>query len=154
MAFTATFGVSNDPKNKISKSVTNTVSYTCTVKDEGGINVMTPSLLVSAGDDIVSKNYVYIPNFKRYYFIASLNAGPNGLWLCDLKEDVLMSFKTGIMASDVMLNRSADFRNYFLQDNILPVTNRTLTWTRVFPNSPFKGSVNGAIVTILGTNDN
>lgn len=153
MGFNVTFGVSNDPKNKISKTITSQVTYNCEVNNVDGIDIMHPILMVQAGGDIVTKNYVYIPDFNRYYFIASNTAGPNGIWKVELKEDVLMSFKSGILNSDIFLTRSDDFRNYFLQDNLLPVTNKTLTWTRLFPNTPFKGQVSGAIVTVLGTND-
>lgn len=153
MAFIVSLGVSNDPKNKIRKSIANAVDYPCVVKIEEGIDIMNPKITVQADVGIVSKNYAFIPDFNRYYFVTSISASPNGLWVVEMHEDVLMSFKDGILNSDVILNRSSDFRNYYLEDSELPVTNKTLNWTRIFPNTPFKGSVDGAIVTILGTND-
>lgn len=149
MGFIVKLGVCKDPVNKISKTMSNVTEFQCTVKKSEGINVMTPVILLNTSD-IVNYNYCYIPDFKRYYYIKSININNTGLWEVELNEDVLMSFKTGILASTAMLARSTTHRNYFLKDVSLPVTDKTLTWTREFPNSPFDGETHGAVVTIAG----
>ena len=155
-------GVCRDPKNKLNKTMSDVVTYACTVKREStvspylgsthmeGINVMTPQVCLKAGDDIFTKNFAYIPNFHRYYFVQKIEIAPNGICTVDLTEDVLMSWRDDIKNCEVMLSRSADFRNYYLVDERLPITQRTLVWNKVPESSPFDGQAHGAIITILG----
>ena len=162
MAFTIQMGVCRDPKNKLNKTMSDVVTYACTVKREStvspylgsthmeGINVMTPQVCLKAGDDIFTKNFAYIPNFHRYYFVQKIEIAPNGMYTLTLTEDVLMSWRDDIKNCEVMLSRSADFRNYYLVDERLPITQRTLVWNKVPESSPFDGQAHGAIITILG----
>lgn len=150
MGFIVKLGVCSDPVNKISKIMTNVTDFDCIVKKVEGINIMNPTILVNSS--VVDFNYCYIPDFKRYYYIKSVNIAPNGIFEVELNEDVLMSWKNYINNSKAMLKRSADFRNYYLADRSMPVTNKTLTWTKEFPNTPFDANSHGAIVTILGPN--
>lgn len=149
MAFVVQLGVTKDPKNKISKTFTNVESYNCVVKSTDGVNIMTPELSISTGT-VVGKNYAHIPDFNRYYFIKSATVNPNGIWTVVLDEDVLMSNRFDLYNSTAKLARSADYRNLYLPDSQLPVTKRTLTFTRPFPNSPFDGRAHGGIITIAG----
>lgn len=162
MAFTIQLGVCRDPKNKLNKTMTDAVTYSCAVKRETsvspyggathmeGINVMSPNVTLKAGDEIFTKNFAYIPNFKRYYFVRSIEIAPNGLYTLELAEDVLMSWRDDIKNCEVMLARSADFRNYYLADERLPITQRTLTWNKTFSETPFNETSFDAIVTIMG----
>lgn len=160
MAFTIQLGVCRDPKNKLNKTITDVASYACTVKRAGGtgavgvggggINVMVPTVVLKAGDEVFTKNFAYIPNFNRYYFVSSIAVAPNGMYTLTLTEDVLMSWRDDIKNCEVMLSRSADFRNYYLVDERLPITQRTLVWNKVPAGSPFDGQAHGAIVSILG----
>ena len=155
-------GVCRDPKNKLNKTMSDVVTYACTVKREStvspylgsthmeGINVMTPQVCLKAGDDIFTKNFAYIPNFHRYYFVQKIEIAPNGMYTLTLTEDVLMSWRDDIKNCEVMLSRSADFRNYYLVDERLPITQRTLVWNTVPDSSPLDGQTHGAIITILG----
>lgn len=160
MAFTIQLGVCRDPKNKLNKTMTDVASYSCVVKRAGdvgsgggrgsGINVMAPVVTLKAGDEVFGKNFAYIPNFKRYYFVRSIEIAPNGLYTLELAEDVLMSWRDDIKNCEVMLARSADFRNYYLADERLPITQRSLTWNKPFSNSPFNEVTFDAIVTFIG----
>ena len=147
--FPVKFGTCTDPVNKISKTMSNVTEFQCTVKKSEGVNVMTPVILLNTAD-IVNYNYCYIPDFKRYYYIKSININNTGLWEVELNEDVLMSNKTQILNSRAKLARSADYRNYYLPDSKLPVTNKKIISTRKFPTSAFDGNAHGAIATILG----
>lgn len=153
MSFVVRLGICSDPKNKITKTISNTSNYGCIVKDESGINIMSPVVSIRTSDSIVDKNYAYIPDFNRYYYISNVEVAPNGIWTLTLKEDVLMSWRTHINNSEGLLARSYNYQNLYMPDSMLPVTSRTQTWSRVFPNSPFNGTVDGAIVTIVGAND-
>ena len=150
MSFIVKLGVCTDPVNKISKTISNSADFNCTVKKTEGINIMNPTILVSNDIKIVNYNYCYIPDFKRYYYVKSINIAPNNIFEIELTEDVLMSNKQGILNSRGKLARSADYRNYYLEDNKLPVTNKKIISTRKFPNSAFDGNTHGAIAIVLG----
>lgn len=147
--FTIELGICKERKDKISKSFSGTV-YNCKVNKSTGIDIMNPVVVVLTDANLSNVNYAYIAEFSRYYYVTDISVGPDGLWQITLHEDVLMSNKDEILASKVQLARSADFRNYYLSDPRLPVTSKTLTWTRVFPNTPFDGQSHGAIVTVAG----
>lgn len=153
MSFVVRLGICSDPKNKISKTIRNTSDYDCIVKNEGGINIMNPVVSITTSDAIVDKNYAYIPNFNRYYYVSNAEVAPNGIWTLTMKEDVLMSWKTDINNSEGLLARSYNYQNLYMPDSMLPVTSKTQTWAQVFPDSPFDGTVDGAIVTVIGAND-
>lgn len=162
MAFTVQLGVCRDPKNKINKTMTDAVSYSCTVKRHvqviptggvvpmEGINVISPQIILKADNGVLSKNYAYIPDFGRYYFVHNTEIAPNGMYTLSLVEDVLMSFKADILNCEVLLSRSADFRNYYLPDDRLPITQRIVTVNKAAGGSPFLAKPTGAIVTIAG----
>lgn len=162
MAFIVELGVCRDPKNKISKTMTGAVKYSCTVKRHvqviptggvvpmEGINVISPQIILHGNNDVLKKNYAYIPDFGRYYFVHNVEIAPNKMYTLSLVEDVLMSFKDEILQCEVELARSADFRNYYLTDDRLPVTQRSLTWNKAFDKTPFTERKLDAIVTFIG----
>lgn len=162
MSFTVQLGVCKDPKNKINKTMTDAVKYNCTVKRHvqviptggvvpmEGINVISPQIILHGNNSVLKKNYAYIPDFGRYYFVHNVEIAPNKMYTLSLVEDVLMSFKDEIMQCEVMLSRSADYRNYYLADERLPVTQRVLTWNKTFSETPFTEKSFDAIVTFLG----
>lgn len=151
MAFKITLGICKDPKNKISKTMEESKEFNCAIKSDDGVNIINPTVLIS-NSDILRYNYAYIPSFNRYYYISSIDILNNNVYQVNLDEDVLMSWRIDIRNSKVKLSRSFDYRNYYLKDNLLPVTNQKITSTLTFKNSPFDGKTHGAIATIIGTN--
>lgn len=76
-----------------------------------------PSILVEiTGTIIPNFNYVYIPQFKKYYFVRSKSFFRNNLWNIDLKEDVLMTFKNTIYENTGLISRQANEYNNDLID--------------------------------------
>ena len=162
MAFLIQLGVCNDPKNKINKVLRNPVNYQCNVKKHvsvvptggvvpmEGINIVSPQLILKGDTSLLSKNYAYIPDFRRFYFVSNVEVAPSNIYTLSLTEDVLMSFRDEILKCEAMLSRSADFRNYYLHDDRLPITQQTLTWNHAFSDTPFREKNFDAIVTFLG----
>lgn len=102
---------STSEKNKISKNLTNEVTYSGDLRDSS--NVVQPIILVAC-ENPTAYNYAYIPAFKRYYFITEMTSVRKGIWTLSLKSDVLMSFKSGILASSVIVNESTSTGNNYL----------------------------------------
>ena len=65
----------------------------------------------------VAYDYIYIPDFKRYYFINDITYNI-GVWLISCTVDVLASFKEDITASSQYVLRSSSSYNGNIVDNL------------------------------------
>ena len=92
--------VNSSEKNKIGKTLTNSLTLQGTLHEE--TNLINPSIVVE-GDDFSQYNYAYIPKFKRKYFIESMDVIRKNLWRLNLRVDVLESFKTYILNQNVII---------------------------------------------------
>lgn len=98
-----TFYINNSEKNKISKNLTNNTHISGTLRNETG--VMNPVILIHSVNP-TKFNYVYIPEFNRYYFITDMVSIRTDIWQIKLHVDVLMSFKNSLKNVKVILNDS------------------------------------------------
>lgn len=148
--FEIILGRYSGPRNKISKQFDSQQSYTC--KSNGPLNVKAPELTINTPNNLCELNYCYIPEFKRYYYIDNVVVMPNNIWLLHCQVDVLKSYEQQLQTCRVALNRSVDFFNVYLPDNMAPVTSRQIVSSHIFPKTPFDSdfSSHGAIVTIAG----
>lgn len=89
------------------------VSYTAHFKDDSSI--INPVLTLSPNVNIYNYNYLYIPTFKRYYYITDVTVSTQR-YIVNCKCDVLMSFKAGIKAQKCVIERSATLFNEYLED--------------------------------------
>lgn len=62
-------------------------------------------------------NYMYIPQFKRYYFINDIIVKENGLWEIHADVDVLFSNYKDIYESKAILKKSQEISNANLYIN-------------------------------------
>lgn len=82
-----------------------------------GTNILSPTILVDTTNiDISLANYVYIENFKRYYYITSMNVERNNLWRMNLRVDVLMTYQNEIKNLECLVSRSSSNYNRLLPD--------------------------------------
>lgn len=70
---------------------------------------------------LIEANYVYIPDFNRYYFITNIVSIRMSVWEVYLHIDVLMSFKDKFMGLSAAVNRNEFKYNARLVDDYLPV---------------------------------
>lgn len=98
---------------KVPDNSTPSISLTCNIKTSSSI--INPR--VELKEEPVDYNYCYIQKFNRYYFINNISYNI-GLWVLDLKVDVLASFKTNILASSQYVLRSASQFNTNITDNL------------------------------------
>lgn len=96
-----TLYVNVSEKNKLTKSLTNELHLTGNLRNES--SVTDPVILLQV-DNPTTYNYVYIPQFNRYYFITDMVSVRTGLWQLKLHVDVLMSFNTQIGELRVVLS--------------------------------------------------
>lgn len=80
-------------------------------------------------------NYCYIPQFERYYFIRDIRVARNDLFYVSLEVDVLMSFKSEILALNALIGKQEEGGNPYA-DGQFKIEVRTDTTTFEF-ESPF-----------------
>ena len=106
---------------KVSKNIKKIAAYTGDFRDRK-CSVVDPKILFEATnppDDLV--NYMYIPEFNRYYFVYTIDNIRKNLWLITGHVDVLMSFKTDIKSSTQLVARQENRKNNYLVDSSLPI---------------------------------
>jgi hypothetical protein len=98
------FGKFNGDVRQITKLMTDTVEVTGTLRDT--CDVLNPELLVKT--DVRKFNYVYIEEFKRYYYVKDITQYRQGMWVVKLKVDVLMSYRDAILEFNGVVSRLND----------------------------------------------
>lgn len=76
-------------------------------------DVIKPTLIFAKVDDTIfdTYNYVFIPNFNRYYY-ASIEMIDGERYQLTCEVDVLMSFKDDILNSEIVATRSGDITKW------------------------------------------
>jgi hypothetical protein len=114
--FTMYFYKSTAEKNRVDKS-----AYLTEIIQSTGTLRRATSIISPEFEFIYNKvpdfNYVYIPNFNRYYFIDNIVSLRNAVWTLSLSVDVLMSFKEQIKECDGFIARNEFEFNDYLIDN-------------------------------------
>lgn len=101
--------------NEINKSLGSAIVKTCSLKD--GTSVEDPVLYMNHDSSLFQCNYVYIPDFGRYYFIVDKEIEGKTLYItCHV--DVLSSFKSDILNSTGTATRS-NFYNKNIPDKMV-----------------------------------
>ena len=77
-------------------------------------NITAPVVLLGeiAGVDLKTVNYAYMDEFKRFYFVRSINVGPNNIYALALECDVIETYKEDILNSSAQINRGVKKGDY------------------------------------------
>ena len=152
MSYAVNLYVNSSDTNRLSKNISFKASADCDFK--APIDVENPTIYINAGAEYDDVNYLYIPEFGRYYYAKCIGGTSNTLTF-ECTSDPLMSFKSGILNSPAVIARNPWRYDKYIQDNRLPVEARTYRETRKFPvTTPFNGSDNCYILTTIGTGGN
>lgn len=68
-------------------------------------------------DNLLTCNYAYIDDFKRYYYIENIQVITNKLVTIDLRRDVLESFKIDLMNLKGFVSRNEYLYNEYVKDD-------------------------------------
>lgn len=94
----------------------------------GSVNVLHPIIQItptvsSTATKILSEcNYMYIQELNRYYYVTGITCLAN-IFELELRVDVLMSWKTAILAQKVIVSRNEKEWKLYLDDSALKVYN-------------------------------
>ena len=119
----------------INKDISIIDDVSATIK--GALSVENPVLILQYKSDIQSNvNYVYIPEYNRYYFVTDIINLTGGRYELHCKVDVLMSFKNNILNLSCIVDKqsSKDNANMYLDDGSFVVQSKEFVDTINFPN--------------------
>lgn len=109
-------------KNRVDKTsyLSNALTLNGNLRSNDSGNILSPTIYLEMNSDSVpTYNYCYIPSFNRYYFITNIAPTRNDYWEVDMKEDVLMSFKTEIKNQTALVARNENEYNEYLEDSLV-----------------------------------
>lgn len=73
---------------------------TTTATPYGNISIMAPTFVLRREDiELQGVNYVYVPDWARYYFVKNARIQSGDIWILDCAIDVLQSYATAILQS-------------------------------------------------------
>lgn len=91
--------------------------------DDNGLYVMVNGIKVTWNNFIyqyvLSANYVYIPEFNRYYYINDIISIRTNMWRLNMHVDVLMSYKKQIKQMNAFVNRNEFEYDEMVKDDLV-----------------------------------
>ena len=135
----------SDENNKIDKTLSEPYKMIGSLRNES--NVIRPSILVEI-ENPTKYNYMYIPDFGRYYFIKEITSVRTNLWRLDCEVDVLKSYADKIKTLTVIINKNKDYSktNQYIDDGSFIIENKNTIEIKNFSNG-FNDEANYVLVT-------
>lgn len=134
----------SSPEIMLNKTVSTSKSVNAVLKND--CSILYPVLIlkdVSIGDC----NYFQIPDFgNRYYYIDNIITREANILEISGRIDVLMSFKTDILASTGIIERNENEFIKYITDSKYTVLNYERVQTKKFPN---KFPDNGQFILVV-----
>ena len=87
----------------------------------------------SLSGDMIDINYMYIPDFGKYYFLKSPTIERKGFISYRAEEDVLMTYRDQIRQESGIILRQENEGNLYLVDGECPTENRNKIFFKEFP---------------------
>lgn len=125
MAITVTLYSFTKRENSTKRPSSGGTDYSCTMIDD--TSLMSPTFKLEIAANPIGKNYCYVSDFNRYYFITDIRTYQN-FWYIECTCDVLASFKTEIGAQSHYVLRSASSYDGTISDEVYPVTTHMDTY--------------------------
>lgn len=107
-------------QNSSEKERVNKTSFLTTIGTISGSlrsasSMLNPRIIIER--TMIDFNYVYIPLFNRYYYVAEVISVATDMWELALSVDVLMSYKTEILTNSGYIERQQTDYNVELVDS-------------------------------------
>lgn len=128
-------GYTKDEVEKVSKAFTVTHTYNSVVLKED-TSMIRPTFIISTVNDFSSINYMYVPQFKRYYYVNNVVAMKGGRIALECEVDVLMSFASDIRKSKALIDKqeSSSLSSAYINDGSYVLECRDVIQNIEFPN--------------------
>lgn len=133
MAFSIELYVNYSENNRLRKSISRLTTFSGELRSE--CSIIDP-IITFEGDlsQFAGSNYLYIPAYRRYYFITNIRSIRTDLVEVTAHVDVLMSFADAILSNTGVIKRNANSWNLYLNDGSLQCYQNPLILTKAFPS--------------------
>lgn len=139
----------HDAGNTVNKRLNNPIVINGTLK--GGSSIIAPIIVAEfALGESPDVNYVYIPTFKRYYFINDIKNVNNNIWVFTLYIDVLMSHRDDVLNTPIIASRSSSLYDPFLPDSMVRDSTQVEIYTRAWSGVSFTPSSGSYVLAVNG----
>lgn len=120
--------------NSVNKTLLDILILEGTLRDE--TDIINPTIKFS-GDitNVINCNYLYIPAFKRYYFITDIKSLNSQYFEISAHCDVLMSFKEELLQNGGIILKNEKLYNTYINDGFFTVQQDELLYLKMFPHS-------------------
>ena len=121
-------------KNKIGKSISTLYTASGVLREE--TSIINPVIRLSGVNvpSLKNANYMYIPDFNRYYFITDIKSIRNGLIEISGHVDVLQTYAGKIRNNTAIIKRNANSWNLYIEDGLFKTCANPHIFTKEFPS--------------------
>lgn len=121
-------------KNRIGKSISTLHTASGSLRD--GTSIINPVIRISGANipTLKNANYMYIPDFNRYYFITDIKSIWNGLIEISGHVDVLQTYAGQIRNNTAIIKRNANSWNLYIEDGLFKTYANPHIFTKEFPS--------------------
>lgn len=117
------------------------------------VDISDPVLKLSKNIGSLSFNYVYIPDFNRFYMVIEPPTWREGFYTVKLHVDVLMTFKSGFYTKKAVIKRNSRDYNLYLSDEHMKMLNYPFYQTfnmKCTEGTPFRMQTNQIVLALVG----
>lgn len=132
MSFNITFMNNQEELNKITKRPTSVMVLSGHLREE--TDIVNPVINIEYDGTLTNVNYMWIPEFHRYYFITKIESVRTGLWRVYAHCDVLKTYAEGILGTPCVVARNEKQYNLMLNDSYFKVYANPRLQVANFPN--------------------
>lgn len=138
------FSINEDPR-VVNKSVNlNNPAATVTINPTDIKEILEPTFVITNGSQITSDyNYMYIPEFKRYYFITNMSLDKANNMIITTHVDVLKTYADSIPNIKGMIIRSTKASGEMI-DKSLPINENVKELEVYHSDEPVVNLINGS----------
>ena len=121
-------------KTRIGKSISTLYTAHGALRD--GTSIINPVIKISGANvpTLRNANYMYIPDFNRYYFITDIKSVRNGLIEISGHVDVLQTYASQIRNNMAIVKRNANSWNLYIEDGLFKTYANPHIFTKEFPS--------------------
>ena len=123
--------VNKSDKRKLEKELIEVANIDCKIKDD--CSILNPTLIIKI--DSVDYNYVYIPEFNRYYYIDDIITLNSRLKEISCSVDVRQSYREQLRNTSAIIARNERYYNQYIPDNMIGADSRIEVTAKKFPYS-------------------
>ena len=122
----------NSPRNKVNKTILQVASITG--ESNESIGCINTSFILSSNyiNAVKGSNYLDSGITGKYYFIENYEIKNQTIKIF-AKQDVLMNYKTSILAQTCTISRNENIANAYLYDKAYQLKTYNIVCTRAFP---------------------